>query len=159
MMVELLLMLMHTMVNGHLKICQVIKEIVEIKDVWAITDFILLPKKATALECFFVCETVATQYCVHGGSKWRRQVNQWTSCDFVEECIHCNGCIPGPVNNWAICHWKVSKYFILEIQSKNLFMFLIFEQHSYRTAVLLRMKQHRATTAALLMDKNTAHTS
>ena len=35
-------------------------------------------------------------------------------------------------------------------------MFLIFEQHSYRTAVLLRMKQRRATTAALLMDKNTA---
>lgn len=34
-------------------------------------------------------------------------------------------------------------------------MFLIFEQHSYRTAVLLRMKQRRATTA-LLMDKNTA---
>lgn len=33
-------------------------------------------------------------------------------------------------------------------------MFLIFEQHSYRT-VLLRMKQRRATTA-LLMDKNTA---
>ena len=33
-------------------------------------------------------------------------------------------------------------------------MFLVFEQHSYRT-VLLRMKQRRATTA-LLMDKNTA---
>ena len=46
------------------------------------------------------------------------------------------------------------KCFILEIQSKHLFVFLIFEQHSYRT-VLLRMKQRRATTA-LLMDKNTA---
>jgi len=69
MMVELLLMLMHTMVNGHLKICQVIKEIVEIKNVRAITNFILLLKKATALQCFFVCEIVATQYCVHGGSK------------------------------------------------------------------------------------------
>ena len=87
--------------------------------------------------------------------KVSQSMNETTSCDFVEECIHCNGCIPGPVNNWAICHWKVSKYFILEIQSKNLFMFLIFEQHSYRTAVLLRMKQRRATTA-LLMDKNTA---
>ena len=36
-------------------------------------------------------------------------------------------------------------------------MFLVFEQHSYRT-VLLRMKQRRATTA-LLMDKTPLHCS
>ena len=32
--------------------------------------------------------------------------------------------------------WRyLSKYIILDIQSKKLFMFLIFEQHSYRTVL------------------------